>query len=68
MPPTDPKHSSQSQKRPFLGLQWDCCGRYTRVYRLADASHYQGRCPGCGKSVRIEVAPGGTESRFFRVR
>ncbi len=68
MTSSDRKPEKTGQKRPFIGLRWECCGRYTRVFRHVDESHYQGRCPGCGKSVRIEVAPGGTESRFFRVR
>ena len=56
-----------NQGRPFIGLRWACCGRYTRVVRHVDGTHYQGRCPGCGKSARIEVGTGGTRSRFFQV-
>ena len=64
----DDKPSQNRRQRPFIGLRWDCCGRYTRVYRHVDGTHYKGRCPGCGKSVRIEVDSGGTSSRFFSVR
>jgi len=68
MSSSDNNNSSERSRRPFIGLQWDCCGVYSRVYRRAEANHYLGRCPRCGKSVRIEVAPGGTDARFFRVR
>jgi len=64
----DDKRSQDNRQRPFIGLRWECCGLYTRVYRHLDGTHYPGRCPGCSKSVRIEVGSGGTSSRFFSVR
>jgi len=57
-----------NEGRPFIGVQFECCNVYVRVYRRRDGTHYQARCPRCGKSVRFEVAEGGTGSRFFRVR
>jgi hypothetical protein len=53
--------------RPFLGVQFDCCRVYARVYRDADGSHYVGRCPRCMRPVRFRVGEGGSGQRFWRV-
>jgi len=60
-------NSNSRSARPFVGIQWDCCDTYTRVYREADGKSYLARCPRCGKRVRLKVEAGGTDSRFFRV-
>ena len=51
--------------RPFVGVQFTCCGVYMRVYRNAQATAYEGRCPKCAKPLRIAIGSGGTASRFF---
>ena len=51
--------------RPWLGIRFDCCGVYTRVYRNAEGTAYAGRCPKCLRSIRLRVGSGGTDSRFF---
>ncbi|HEV7301440.1 MAG TPA: hypothetical protein VGN72_18905 [Tepidisphaeraceae bacterium] len=53
--------------RPFLSVMFNCCRTYVRVYRSADGTHYAARCPKCAKSVRFDVADGGSESRSFVV-
>ena len=53
--------------RPFLSVQFACCGAYQRVYRSPDGKHYEGRCPRCGRPVRFVVCEGGTASRCFIV-
>jgi hypothetical protein len=53
--------------RPFLGLKFNCCGTYQRVYRSDDGKWYRGRCPKCLKPVEIRVGAGGSDSRFFVV-
>ena len=58
--------TSASQKRPFVGVEFDCCSIYTRVYVNAEGTAYEGNCPRCGKPVRLKIGPGGTSSRFFR--
>ena len=57
-----------AQGRPFLSVQFACCGVYQRVYRDPAGQHYRGRGPRCGKSVTFAVGEGGTSSRFFVVR
>lgn len=53
--------------RPFIGVKFNCCGTYQRVYRSADGSMYRGRCPKCMRAVEFKVGPGGSDSRFFVV-
>ena len=52
----------------FVGVQFACCDVYTRVYINRDETAYEGRCPKCGKKVRLAIGPGGTDSRFFTAR
>jgi hypothetical protein len=61
------KPSEPMEGRPFLSVLFACCSVYQRVYRNADATAYVGRCPRCGKSVRFEIGPGGSDSRQFVV-
>ncbi len=57
--------SSSLTGRPWLAVHWQCCQVYTRVYRNAAGTAYEGRCPRCGKQVSAKVGPGGTHARFF---
>jgi len=52
-------------QRPWVGIRFDCCAAYTRVYRNSEGSAYEGQCPRCGKKVRLRVGEGGTDARFF---
>lgn len=54
--------------RPWVGIQFECCGVYARVYRNPDATAYEGRCPHCLRVVTLRVGPGGTSSRFFKAQ
>jgi len=56
---------STAAPRQFLGIQFDCCGVYTRVYVNSQETAYEGNCPKCGRAVRLGIGPGGTSSRFF---
>jgi hypothetical protein len=51
--------------RKFVGVHFVCCDAYTRVYINRDETAYEGNCPKCAKKVRLQIGPGGTDSRFF---
>jgi|CXWL01.1.fsa_nt_gi hypothetical protein len=52
--------------RPWVGIRFECCSVYTRVYRNPEGTAYLGYCPRCLKKVRLAVGPGGVSSRFFK--
>jgi len=54
--------------RKFVGVHFTCCDVYTRVYVNRDETAYEGNCPKCAKRVRLNIGPGGTDSRFFTAR
>ena len=51
--------------KPWVGIRFDCCAVYTRVYRNAEGTAYEGRCPRCLQTITMRIGPGGTNSRFF---
>lgn len=57
-----------NQKRKFLGIMFDCCGVYGRIYPNKENTAYVGRCPHCLRPIRISIGEGGTGQRFFRGR
>lgn len=57
-----------SKKRAFLGIWFECCHVYGRLYKNKTETAYVGRCPRCLRpvSVRISKDGDGTSRRFFR--
>jgi hypothetical protein len=53
--------------RSYLGIHFACCGVYSRIYRNAEQTAYSGHCPRCTRPVQVNIAPGGTNQRFFTV-
>ena len=52
----------------FLGIMFECCHAYGRIYRNAAGTAYEGVCPRCRRSVRVPIGAGGTQRRFFIAR
>jgi len=67
-PPSRPSPRDQgpAAPRPWVGIRFECCGLYARVYRNRDGTRYEGRCPRCLRQVSLRVGPDGTSARFFR--
>ncbi|MEE9390968.1 MAG: hypothetical protein V3W41_00510 [Planctomycetota bacterium] len=59
---------SKPKTRGFLGIFFDCCQTYGRIYANAANSHYAGHCPRCLRPIRIRIGQGGSKQRLFRAR
>lgn len=54
--------------KPFLGVMFECCGVYDRVYREKNTQEYQGRCPKCLRKFKVQVdEQRGTATKFIKV-
>ncbi len=53
------------RRRPWVGIHFDCCSAYTRVYRNREGTAYQGCCPRCLRQIALRIGPQGTDARFF---
>lgn len=60
--------SGSPGSKPFLGVLFRCCNQYARIYRRADLTAYEGKCPRCGKKLRVPIGSGGTGTRFFNAQ
>lgn len=59
------RESSGFVGRPWVGIQFNCCAVYARIYRDTEGTAYYGVCPRCRRPVTLRVGSGGTDSRFF---
>ena len=62
---TESTSANSLKGRPWVGIYFDCCGVYARVYRTTDGTAYHGRCPRCLRKIKLRVGSGGTDARFF---
>jgi len=60
--------SDANSGRPYIGVYFECCGVYARIYRQPKRLFYFGRCPRCFRTVKVRVGPNGTTARIFRAR
>ena len=63
---TEDNEQQGKTPRKFLGIMFDCCGVYGRIYQNKEGTAYVGRCPKFLRPVRIQIGEGGTGQRFFR--
>jgi hypothetical protein len=57
-----------TRRKPFLGIMFECCSIYSRIYKNKEGTAYVGHCPKCAKRLVVRIGPGGTDHRFFRAR
>ena len=62
------RRTQKEATRQWVGIMFECCNVYRRVFKLEDGSAYEGRCPRCRRLARIPVGEGGTSSHIFRAR
>ncbi len=54
----------QSSK-PFIGIKFDCCNVYNRIYINKEKTAYEGRCPKCLRKISVKISKDGASTRFF---
>lgn len=59
------ENMSKKANLNFIGIMFNCCGVYARIYKNKEGTAYVGRCPKCMRTVRVKVGEGGTNQRFF---
>lgn len=60
--------TEERAKRAYLGIMFNCCSVYGRIYKNKEGTAYVGRCPRCMRSIKIAVGEGGTSGRFFNAQ
>ncbi len=51
--------------KPFVGINFQCCKVYARIYLNAAGTAFVGWCPKCAKKAEVKVSPGGSKTPFF---
>ena len=59
------KKQASPDRRQFLGVQFDCCRTYSRIYINRDRTAFVGHCPKCGKQIHVKISPDGMDAKFF---
>ena len=63
--PEEPNPAEKKEQRKFIGVKFNCCNVYVRIYANKEGTAYEGRCPKCFRPVKFKIGEGGTEHRFF---
>lgn len=56
------------EPRKFIGVHFECCKVYQRIYVNRKGDGYWGACPKCGRQVKFVIGSGGSDARFFQAR
>ena len=60
------KSAERDTARPFVGIIYDCCDTYGRLYLNRTSTAFEGHCPRCYRKVTVAAAENGSEDRFLR--
>lgn len=61
-----PEEKHDAKGRPYIGVMFECCGVYARIYKNKANTAYCGWCPKCMRKLEVKCGDGGTDQRFFR--
>ena len=53
------------RENKFIGILFECCNIYRRIYINGEKNAYEGKCPKCNREIKVKIGTEGTESRFF---
>ena len=57
-----------TEKRKYIGMMFECCQVYQRIYINRAGTAYTGCCPRCLQRVTLRVGEDGIEARMFRAK
>ena len=57
---------AQLRGKKYIGMKFECCSVYRRIYINKEGNAYSGHCPKCCKPVDVKIGLGGTNDRFFK--
>ena len=64
----EPQAAGASTGGKILGVHFECCDIYRRIYPNREGTAYVGHCPRCARRVQFLIGAEGTSARFFRAQ
>jgi len=64
----EPATGDTRSANKWIGVHFECCSVYARIYRNGEGTAYVGHCPRCQRRVQVSIGPGGTSHRMFRAQ